>query len=279
MVAWTRIGGLDGKGAWQASRRGRGASTWTGCRGESRKWSVAWQILDGGEEHAGLKRTAISSGFGGAKERYATWGVGRPLRGYAIQTLGIDASVELGRRGTAPTSTSGCRWDAGFRRCKSFRPEGFRRAGSATAMDAPAEADCTRAGFWPALSQTTNLGPLRVSKASPPPQGGAGPVDHRLLRVADDHLRARLKRPAARRQHHLQPDPVRRRSGFEARSRPDQLVRRDLRREGRNGQCTPNSSRLAGRRWAARRRWPKTRQLRKLVGLDRGGASFRLRTG
>ena len=49
----------------------------------------------------------------------------------------------------------------------------------------------------------------RVSKASTPPQGGSRTSRHQLLRAADDHLRAELGRPAAQRQHDLQPPPGR----------------------------------------------------------------------
>ena len=81
---------------------------------------------------------------------------------------------------------------------------------------------------------------------------------HQLLRAADDHLRAELGRPAARRQHDLQPAPGRRRPRPEAGPRPGRLVRQDLRRarrkqpaQGRTGQDPRARGRAA--RWRCRK--------------------------
>ena len=81
------------------------------------------------------------------------------------------------------------------------------------------------------------------------------------------------ERPAARRQHRLQPGPVGRRPGAEAGPRPRQLVRRDLRRAGRERPParrtakSPRKQAVGGEAALA-----ENAQLRKLLGLDRSGA-------
>ena len=116
-----------------------------------------------------------------------------------------------------------------------------------------------------------NLGPKRVSKASTPPPGGAGAADSGFLRPADRHLRAGIRRHAARRQRRFQPDPVGCRPGAEA---PRDLVNwfdETFDAKGRNARLHEELEKTREQAVGAQAAEAENAQLKKLLELDESG--------